>query len=87
MEGLKRDACRVMNAPCSFGRVCSVDVNFCPRYTSVTKNQSTKLSVINHPSLKQPALLECALVTPHSSSTFGTCATEMQIRVTGSDRD
>lgn len=34
MEGLKRDTCKVMNAPCSFGRVCLVHTDFCPRYTA-----------------------------------------------------
>ena len=87
MVGIKRDTCRVMNAPCSFGRVCEVDVNFCPRYTSVTNQQSSKLSTIDNSSWKQPSLLECVLVTPHSSLIFGTRATDSQIRVTGSDHD
>lgn len=29
-----RDACRVINAPCSFGRVCESDASFCPRYVN-----------------------------------------------------
>lgn len=38
---ISRDNCVCINAPCSFGRVCEVDVNFCPRYVK----QNSKLPV------------------------------------------
>jgi len=32
-----RDLCVVINAPCSFGRVCESDASFCPRHVEQSR--------------------------------------------------
>lgn len=41
-----RDTCAVINAPCSFGRVCSSDSSFCPRFVEESKRRSKLKKII-----------------------------------------